>query len=128
MKTFEEKWTAWLDDQLSGKELEEFEASLPDLAAARAEKQDARKLGAFLKEQLAASPLTNEDFFSHQIHEQITRGSETNANAHEGDRAGGPFHAWFGVERPRWVFSFLRRLSFWMAISPENSRSISRKS
>ena len=37
MKTFEEKWTAWLDDQLSGRELSEFEASLPDKAAAQAE-------------------------------------------------------------------------------------------
>jgi len=98
MKTFEEKWTAWLDDQLSGKELEEFEASLPDLAAARAEKQDARKLGAFLKEQLAASPLTNEDFFSHQIHEQITRGSETNANAHEGETRS----SWWTIPRLVW--------------------------
>ncbi len=34
MKTFEEKWTAWLDDELSGNELAEFEASLPDKAAA----------------------------------------------------------------------------------------------
>jgi hypothetical protein len=30
MKTFEEKWTAWLDGQLIGKELVEFEASLSD--------------------------------------------------------------------------------------------------
>src|SRR5207247_2637558 len=28
MKTFEDKWTAWLDGQLSGRELTEFEASL----------------------------------------------------------------------------------------------------
>ncbi len=33
MKTFEEKWTAWLDGQLTGKELVEFEASLPDRTA-----------------------------------------------------------------------------------------------
>ena len=33
MKTFEEKWTAWLDGRLSDKELAEFEASLPDKAA-----------------------------------------------------------------------------------------------
>ncbi len=45
MKTFEEKWTAWLDDQLSGRELSEFEASLPDKAAAQAEKAEAKKLG-----------------------------------------------------------------------------------
>src|SRR5256885_5229874 len=73
MKTFEEKWTAWLDGQLSGKELTEFEASLPDLAAAEAEKRDALRLGAFLKEQLAAQALSNEEFFNHQVREQITR-------------------------------------------------------
>ena len=45
MKRFEEKWTAWLDGQLSGTELNDFEASLPDLAAAEVEKRDAQKLG-----------------------------------------------------------------------------------
>lgn len=73
MKTFEEKWTAWLDGQLGDKELAEFEASLPDLEAARAEKQDAQKLGSFLKEQLGAQKLSNEEFFSHQLGERIAR-------------------------------------------------------
>ena len=59
MKTFEEKWTAWLDGQLSGRELSEFEASLPDKAAAEAEKAGARKLGALLKRELGVSALTN---------------------------------------------------------------------
>src|SRR6202790_2976381 len=76
MKTFEEKWTAWLDGQLSGKELTEFEASLPDLAAAEAEKRDALRLGAFLKEQLAAQALSNEDLFSHQLQERIARATQ----------------------------------------------------
>ena len=75
MKTFEEKWTAWLDGQLSGKQLAEFEASLPDLAAAEAEKRDAQKLGAFLKEQLTTQAMSNEEFFSHQLHEWIARES-----------------------------------------------------
>ena len=76
MKTFEEKWTAWLDGQLSGKELTEFEASLPDLAAAQLEKRDAQKLGSFLKEQLGAQALSNEEFFSHQLHERIARDTQ----------------------------------------------------
>ena len=75
MKTFEEKWTAWLDGQLSGKELAEFESSLPDWAAAEAEKRDAQKLGAFLKEQLTTQAMSNEEFFSHQLHERIARES-----------------------------------------------------
>ena len=71
MKTFEEKWTAWLDGQLSGRELAEFESSLPDKAAAEAEKADARKLGSLLKRELGISALTNEEFFNHQLREKI---------------------------------------------------------
>jgi anti-sigma factor RsiW len=75
MKTFEEKWTAWLDGQLSGRELAEFEALLPDKAAAEAEKADVRKLGALLKRELGVSALTNEEFFSHQLRERIRESS-----------------------------------------------------
>lgn len=71
MKTFEENWTAWLDGELTGKELVEFEASLPDKTTADLEKQDALKLGAFLKEQLTAPAMSNADFFSHQLRQQI---------------------------------------------------------
>jgi hypothetical protein len=75
MKTFEEKWTAWLDGQLSGRELSEFEAALPDKAAAEAERADAGKLGALLKRELGAPALTNEEFFSNQLRERIMRES-----------------------------------------------------
>jgi anti-sigma factor RsiW len=75
MKTFEQKWTAWLDGQLSGRELSEFEASLPDKAAAEAEKADARKLGVLLKRELSAPALSNEEFFSHQLRERISEHS-----------------------------------------------------
>lgn len=75
MKTFEEKWTAWLDGQLSGRELAEFEALLPDKAAAEAEKADVRKLGALLKREFGVSALTNEEFFSHQLRERIRESS-----------------------------------------------------
>ncbi len=75
MKTFEEKWTAWLDGELTGKDLVEFEASLPDKTAAELEKQDAQKLGAFLKEQLAAPAMANAEFFHHQLRRQIENDS-----------------------------------------------------
>ncbi len=71
MKTFEEKWTAWIDGQLEGKELAEFEASLPDKEAAEAEKQDALKLRTLLKTQLAARPMSNAEFFNHQLRQAI---------------------------------------------------------
>ena len=79
MKTFEEKWTAWLDGQLSGRELSEFEAALPDKAAAEAEKTEAGKLGALLKRELGAAALTNEEFFSHQLRERIRESSVSSA-------------------------------------------------
>jgi hypothetical protein len=74
MKTFEEKWTAWIDDQLTGRELDEFLASVPDRAAAEAEKQSAKQLGTLLREQ--AVTLSNADFFSHQVRERLDREEE----------------------------------------------------
>ncbi len=96
MKTFEEKWTAWLDGQLSGKELVEFESSLPDLAAAQAEKRDAQKLGAFLKKELGAQALNNEEFFNHQLRERIARETEDRSR----DR--GASSTWWTVPRLVW--------------------------
>jgi hypothetical protein len=97
MKTFEEKWTAWLDGQLSGRELSEFEASLPDKAAAQAEKADAGKLGALLKRELGVSSLTNEEFFSHQLRERIRESSVLSAKR----EARGS--AWWTVPRLLWM-------------------------
>src|SRR2546429_8843717 len=75
MKTFEEKWTAWLDGQLSERELAEFEASLPDKAAAEAEKTEASKLRKLLKSEIGVQTLNNAEFFSHQLRERIARES-----------------------------------------------------
>ncbi len=99
MKTFEEKFTAWIDGQLTGKELVEFEASLPDKAAAELEKEQAQKLGAFLKEQLGAHSMTNEEFFHHQLREQIDH--------EEGIGAGAPARrsgeTWWTIGRLLWT-------------------------
>ena len=98
MKTFEEKWTAWIDGELTGAELAEFEASLPDKAAAEADKRDAQKLGTFLKEHLPCRAMGNEEFFHHQLRERM------NADA-DGDRresAGEP-RAWWPIGRLAWV-------------------------
>lgn len=97
MKTFEEKWTAWLDGQLSGRELSEFEAALPDKAAAEAEKAEARKLGALLKRELGVSALTNEEFFSHQLRERIRESSVPSA---EREARGS---TWWTIPRLLWT-------------------------
>ena len=98
MKTFEEKWTAWLDGQLTGKELAEFEASLPDKAAAELEKQEAQKLGAFLKEQIGSRAMANEEFFHHQLLSQIERESAAPA-LHPSQ----PRETWWSIGRLVWT-------------------------
>src|ERR1700749_3712611 len=100
MKTFEEKWTAWLDDQLGGRELLEFEASLPDKAAAQAEKAEAKKLGALLKRELTARPLNNEEFFNHQLRERIVQeGGEQRRERVRRDAPSG----WWTIPRLLWT-------------------------
>jgi hypothetical protein len=99
MKTFEEKWTAWIDGELSGAELAEFEASLPDQAAAEAEKRDAQKLGTFLKEHLPCAAMGNEEFFNHQLRERIAH-DEPAASGRETVGAG---PAWWPIGRLVWV-------------------------
>jgi anti-sigma factor RsiW len=100
MKTFEEKWTAWLDGQLSGRELSEFEASLSDKAAAQAEKAEAKKLGELLKRELSAQPLKNEEFFSHQLRESILQ--ETGEQRRERARRS-PTSDWWTIPRLLWT-------------------------
>jgi len=95
MKTFEEKWTAWIDDQLTGRELEEFLVSLPDKAAAEAEKQSAKQLGSFLREQ--AVTLSNADFFSHQLRERLDRDSAPARSERDAEQTG-----WWTLRRLLW--------------------------
>ena len=98
MKTFEEKWTAWLDGHLSGRELAEFEASLPDKAAAEAEKAAARKIGALLKREIGAQALLNEEFFNYQLRQRIARES-----AGESRKRGAEASTWWTIRRLLWT-------------------------
>ena len=100
MKTFEEEWTAWLDDQLTGRELSEFEASLPDKTAAEAEKTEAKRLGELLKRELSAHPLTNEEFFSHQLLEKIMQEGRESARAGARQTA---TSKWWTIPRLLWA-------------------------
>ncbi|PYI99116.1 MAG: hypothetical protein DME98_01780 [Verrucomicrobia bacterium] len=101
MKTFEEKWTAWLDGQLTGRELSEFEASLPDKAAAEAEKAEAKQLGELLKRELGARSLTNEEFFSHQLRERIEQETGEGSRASAGRRRKNS--SWWTIPRLLWA-------------------------
>ncbi len=73
MKTFEENLTAWIDGELSDAERAQFEASLEDRAAAETEKAEALQLGNFLRAQIGAREMGNEEFFHHQLRERIAR-------------------------------------------------------
>jgi hypothetical protein len=96
MKTFEEKWTAWIDGELSGKDLAEFEASLPNRAAAEAEKRAAHKLGALLKAELKADTMANAEFFSHQLRGRIA--DEESGPVRRGDGVS----SWWTIPRLFW--------------------------
>jgi anti-sigma factor RsiW len=71
MKTFEEKFTAWVDGRLSGAELTAFERELDEHPEALADKEAALEIGNLLRAHVAAPPLRNADFFNHQILRQI---------------------------------------------------------
>src|SRR5260370_15251809 len=97
MKTFEEKWTSWIDDQLAGDELARFEASLPDKAAAEAEKRAAKKLGTLLRQELTPLTMQNEDFFSYQLRERIEEDARSSSSAEA------PLSAWWTIRRLVWA-------------------------
>jgi hypothetical protein len=70
MKTFEERYTAWIDGALLEEEKAAFEQEHPDLVGEREQGAALRKL---LREQLSAPKLPNPDFFNSQLLAQIER-------------------------------------------------------
>jgi hypothetical protein len=91
MKTFEEKFTAWVDGDLGHDELRAFELEHPSV---QQEKAEFLKLKTLLKQGLPPRELENPEFFNAQIIEQIRR--ETVAT-NRGDR-----HHWLGLPRIAW--------------------------
>jgi anti-sigma factor RsiW len=71
MKPFEEQFTAWVDGQLTGDELAEFGKRLAEHPEAATEKDEALKLGVFLRAHSTVPKLTNPDFFNHQLMQRI---------------------------------------------------------
>ena len=71
MKTFEEKFTAWVDGELKGQELAEFEVELANVKDAQLDKLAAHQLGDLFREHGHAPELRNEDFFNQQLMYQI---------------------------------------------------------
>ena len=73
MKTFDENLNAWLEGRLNEKERADFEAALPEISAADVERQEEPKLSALLREQIGSRVMSNEEFFQHQLLEEIVR-------------------------------------------------------
>jgi anti-sigma factor RsiW len=71
MKTFEERFTAYVDGALQGAELARFEQELATHPEADGEKESALKLRRLLREHSTPQTLTNPDFFNLQIQERI---------------------------------------------------------
>ena len=97
MKTFEERYTAWIDGKLEGPASTAFELELSRRAAAgeaRADKADAARLHTLLTTRLAAPALTNTEFFNHQLRERI-EADRTGSRRRETARASrSPLFAW----------------------------------
>ena len=93
MKTFEERYTAWVDGALPEEEKAAFEQEHPDLIDEREQGAALRKL---LREQLRAPKLPNPDFFNSQLLELIER--EQAGIAKRKAR-----RAWFGLPRLAWA-------------------------
>jgi hypothetical protein len=97
MKTFEEKFTAWVDGRLIGAELAAFERELEAHPEALADKDAALQLGDLLRTHVVAPPLPNADFFNHQLLQQIEADARQQVPA---------------VSRRRLIFWTLPRMAF----------------
>ncbi len=91
MKTFEERFTAWLDDALDGEELQSFEREHPSLSQ---EKGDFLKLQGLLRNSDHRPQLANPDFFNARIMAEVER--ERSAKYKPDARL------WFGLPRLAW--------------------------
>jgi hypothetical protein len=91
MKTFEEKFTAWLDGMLDGEDLRGFEKEHPGV---HQERPEFLKLKSLLRENWHRRELENPEFFNSQIMEQIRR--ETSATTRSSSRL------WLGLPRLAW--------------------------
>jgi hypothetical protein len=94
MKTFEQKFTAWLDGTLSGQELQSFESEHPSILH---EKVDFLKLKSLLRQSMRRPELESPDFFNSRIMEQISKERSTSIRSSRWRWLGLPRLAWGGI-------------------------------
>ena len=123
MKTFEEKYTAWVDGKLTGRELADFEneiAAKSDAQSAQSDKLAAQKVGDLMRTFVHAPELRNADFFNHQLMQQIEAG-QTRSEAREPHREKRAWSFWT-LPRMAWAGATLAApglpFRFWLGIDP----------
>jgi anti-sigma factor RsiW len=100
MKTFEEKLTAWIDGELTGRDCEEFEKELNAQPEAAVDAAIARRIGELLREHRPEAVLKNADFFNHQLMQRIA------AEEPAGARAADSHPSVFPLGRLAWFAAF----------------------
>jgi anti-sigma factor RsiW len=113
MKTFEEKFTAWLDGSLSAEESLAFENEHPSLLEDR---RNLLKLRSLLKENFVRPELSHPDFFNAQIMARIE---------HETDRRRRRGRSWLGLPRLAWggIASLAAGVALFVVLIPHGDLS-----
>ena len=106
MKPFEEQFTAWVDDKLTGEELAEFEKQLAEHPEAAAEKVEAQRLAKFLRTHPTAPRLSNPDFFNHQLMQQIAADMPRETESRR------PSASFWSLSRLAWAGAFCLLMAF----------------
>jgi anti-sigma factor RsiW len=111
MRTFEERYTAWIDGALPEEEKAAFEQEYPDLAGEREQGAALRRL---IREQLSSPKLPNPDFFNSQLLAQIER-EQAGIEKRKARRV------WFGLPRLAWagIGSALAAIALMLALVPQ---------
>ncbi|MEO7933340.1 MAG: hypothetical protein ABIT76_09300 [Chthoniobacterales bacterium] len=114
MKTFEERYTAWLDDGLTGDDLTAFERELAEHGETLDAKKDTALFQTFFRVHLPTPALESPDFFNHSLMEKLKAADKKPAA-----RPGWSFPrlAWFGG------LSLATALVLFVAIIPKKSET-----
>jgi len=105
MKPFEEKFTAWLDGELSPEEARSFQNDHPSVQEDRVQ---SLKLKRLLRESLQSHVLEHPDSFNAQIMAQIGRASASRRSLRRG---------WLGLPRIAWAGIGVLGLGFGMFVA-----------
>jgi len=112
MKTFEEKFTAWLDGALAKEEARTFEKKHPSVYK---ERSDLLRLRSLLNEHLGRAELSHPDLFITQIMAQVKREVSRRRVA----------RPWLGVPRLAWggIASLAASLALFVVLMPHGDLS-----